>query len=125
MGAKMGHLDKSGATCLTLVWLLSRVDAGVGLEVGWSVKLGTTDVAVVGFCTCVNGLVAGQVAFVAEGSLAAVTLVWLVTVDLDHVVFKGIFFYELGVTPVAEVGVVFTAGGGVLRVQFGGVISAV
>lgn len=135
----LSHLDKSGAACLTLVWLLSRVDAGVGLEVGWSIKLGTTDVAVVGFCTwrsrsaggamnknshihevslmvfimgkfkvtCVNGLVAGQVAFVAEGSLAAVTLVWLVAVDLDHVVFKGIFLYELGVTPITEVGVVF------------------
>lgn len=57
--------------------------------------------------TGVNGLVAGQVALVAEGSLAAVTLVWLVTVDLDHVVFQGIFLYELGVTPVAEVGAVF------------------
>lgn len=45
------HLDKSGATSLTLVWLFSRMDAGVGLEVGWSVKLGTTDVAVVGLRT--------------------------------------------------------------------------
>lgn len=34
---------------------------------------------------------AGQVALVAEGSLAGVTLVWLVTVDLGHVVFEGIF----------------------------------
>lgn len=54
-----------------------------------------------------NGLVAGQVALVAEGSLAAVTLVWLVTVDLDHVVFQRIFICELGVTTIAEVGVVF------------------
>ncbi len=57
--------------------------------------------------TCVNGLVAGQVSLVAEGSLATVALVWLVTVDLDHVVFKGIFLYELRVTPVAEIGVAF------------------
>lgn len=57
--------------------------------------------------TCMNSLVAGQVALVAEGSLAAVTLVWLVTVDLGHVVFQGIFITELGVTTIAEVGVVF------------------
>ncbi len=57
--------------------------------------------------TGVNGLVAGQVALVAEGSLAAVTLVWLVTVDLDHVVSQGVFLHELGVTPVAEICVVF------------------
>lgn len=86
----------------------------MGLEVGWSVELGTTDVAVVGLRTGVNGLVAGKIALVAKGSLAAVTLVWLITVDLDHVIFKGIFLYELGVTPIAEVGAVFTAGGGVL-----------
>lgn len=46
------HLDKSGAACLTLVWLLSRVDAGMGLEVGWSVELSTADVAAVRLCTC-------------------------------------------------------------------------
>lgn len=45
------HLDKSGTACLTLVWLLSRVDAGVGLEVGRSVELSTTDAALVGFRT--------------------------------------------------------------------------
>lgn len=45
------HLDKSGAARLTLVWLFSRVDAGVSLEVGWSVELSTTDVAVVGLRT--------------------------------------------------------------------------
>lgn len=44
----LSHLNKSGAACLTLVWLLSRVDAGVGLEVGWPVELGAADVAVVG-----------------------------------------------------------------------------
>ncbi len=47
----LSHLDKPGTACLALVWLLSRVDAGVGLEVGWSVELCTTDVAVVGLCT--------------------------------------------------------------------------
>lgn len=59
-----------------------------------------------GNLTSVNGLVAGQIALVAESSLAVVTLVWLVTVDLAHVVFQGVFLDELGVTPVA-VGVVF------------------
>lgn len=53
-----------------------------------------------------NGLVAGQVALVAEGGLAVVTLVWLVAVHLGHVVFQGVFLDELGVTPIAEVGVV-------------------
>lgn len=114
MGAKMGHLDKSGTTRLTLVWLFSRVDAGMGLEVGWPVELSAADVAVVRLCTGVNGLVAGQVALVAEGSLAEVTLVWLVTVHLGHVFFQGIFICELGVTPVAEVYGAFTAGGGIL-----------
>lgn len=50
-----------------------------------------------------DGFVAGQVALVAEGSLAAVTLVWLVAVHLGHVLLQGIFFRELGVTAVAEV----------------------
>ena len=57
--------------------------------------------------TSVNGLVAGQVALVAEGGLAAVTLVWLVAVHLRHVFFQGILLRELGVAPVAEVDVVF------------------
>lgn len=35
--------------------------------------------------TRVDGLVAGEVAFVAEGSLAAVTLVWFVAVCLQRV----------------------------------------
>lgn len=104
------------------------------LEVGRSVELGAADVAVVGFCTWnqtsrqstvkfldmnlmvnrgnkksrtgVNGLVAGQVTLVAEGGLAVVTLVWLVAVHLGHVVLQRVFLDELGVTPVAEVGVV-------------------
>lgn len=83
----------------------------MGLEVGWSVELSTADVAVVRLRSGVNGLVAGQVAFIAERSLAAIALVWLVTVDLEHVVFQGIFLCEFGVAPVAEVCVVFTAGG--------------
>lgn len=70
-------------------------------EVNLMVQLGMISL------TGVNRLVAGQVALVAEGSLAAVALVWLVTVDLDHVVFQGILLYELGVTSVAEVRVVF------------------
>lgn len=57
--------------------------------------------------TSMNSLMAGQVAFVAEGRLAAVTLVWLVAVNLDHVVFEGIFLHELGVTPIAEISVAF------------------
>lgn len=43
------YLDKSGTARLTLVWLFSRVDPGMSFEVGWSVKLSTTDVAVVRF----------------------------------------------------------------------------
>lgn len=45
------HLDESGAARLTLVWLFSRVDAGVSLEIGRSVKLRAADVAVVWLCT--------------------------------------------------------------------------
>lgn len=45
------NLHKSGAARLTLVRLFSRVDAGVRLEVGRSVELGATDVAVVRFRT--------------------------------------------------------------------------
>lgn len=48
----LSYLDKSGATRLTLVWLFSGVDAGVGLEVGRSVELGAADVAVVRLCAC-------------------------------------------------------------------------
>lgn len=63
----------------------------MSFEIGWPVKLSSADVAVVRLCTCVNSLMAGQVALVAEGSLAAVTLVWLVAVDLGHVLFERIF----------------------------------
>lgn len=53
-----------------------------------------------------NGFVAGQVALVAEGGLAVVTLVWLVAVHLDHVVFQRVLLYKLRVAAVAEVAVV-------------------
>lgn len=101
MGAKVGHLHESGSAGLTLVWLFSRVDADVSLEVGWSVELSTADVAVVRLRTGVDRLVTGQVALVAEGGLATVALVWLIVVDLDHVVFQGVFLCEFGVTSVA------------------------
>lgn len=45
------HLDKSGTARFTLVWLFSGVDTSMGLEIGWSVKLGAADVAVVWLCT--------------------------------------------------------------------------
>lgn len=41
------HLNKSGTTCVTLVRLFARVDASVGFEVGWSVELSSTYVAVI------------------------------------------------------------------------------
>lgn len=41
------YLDESGAARLALVRLFSRVDAGVSLEIGRSVKLGAADVAAV------------------------------------------------------------------------------
>lgn len=50
---------------------------------------------------------AGQVALVAESSLAAVALVWLVTVHLKHVLFQRFVFGELGVTFVTEERAVF------------------
>lgn len=52
--------------------------------------------------TGVNGLVAGQVALVAEGGLAAVALVWLVAVDLQHVLLQRLVLGKLGVTFVTE-----------------------
>lgn len=44
--------------------------------------------------TCVDGLVAGQVAFVAEGSLATVALVRLLSVDLRRGVPGALVFGE-------------------------------
>ena len=57
--------------------------------------------------TCVDRFVAGEVSFVAESCLAAVTFVWLVTVDLKHVAFKRLLLCELGVAFVAKVCTVF------------------
>lgn len=53
-----------------------------------------------------NSFVAGQVALVAKGGLTVVTLVWLIAVHLDHVVFQRVFLHELGVVAVAEGAVV-------------------
>lgn len=49
--SRSSHLHKPGTARLALVWLLSRVDAGVGLEVSWTVELSSADVAVVRLCT--------------------------------------------------------------------------
>lgn len=57
--------------------------------------------------TCVDGLVAGQVAFVSERGLTAVALVWLVAVYLEHVLFQRIVLRKLGVTFVTEERTVF------------------
>ena len=60
-----------------------------------------------GSLTSVDRLVAGQVALVAEGGLAAVTPVGLVAVVLEHVALQGVRLGELGVTLVAEERVAF------------------
>lgn len=49
-----------------------------------------------------DSLVAGEVALVAESSLAAVTLVWLVAVHLKHVLFQRFILGKLGVTFVTK-----------------------
>lgn len=49
-----------------------------------------------------DSLVAGKVALVAESSLAAVTLVWLVAVYLKHVLFQRFVFGKLRVTFITE-----------------------
>lgn len=54
-----------------------------------------------------DGLVAGEVALVAESGLTAVTLVWLVAVDLKHVLFQGFVVGKLGVAFVTEERTVF------------------
>lgn len=60
--------------------------------------------------TCVDSLVACEVPLVAESSLAAVTLVWLVTVHLKHVLFERFVLGKLGVTFIAEECPVFYSG---------------
>lgn len=61
-------------------------------------------------CTCVDGFVAGEVPLVAEGGLAAVTLVGLVTVDLQRMSLEGGLLGEPAVTLVAEEGSVLWEG---------------
>lgn len=46
---------------------------------------------------------AGEVPFVTECSLASVTLVWLISMDLEHVAFQGVRLRKLCVAFVAEV----------------------
>lgn len=82
----------------------------MGLEVSWSVELSTADVTAIRFLSCVDGFVAGEVSFVAEGSLAPVTFVWLVTVDLESVSFKSILLCIFGVAFMAKECSIFTAG---------------
>lgn len=53
---------------------------------------------------------AGEVPFVTEGSLASVTLVWLISMDLEHVSFQGVRFRKLCVALVAEVGTILCNG---------------
>lgn len=60
--------------------------------------------------TCVDSLVAGEVPLVAESSLAAVTLVWLVAVHLKHVLFEGLVLSKFGITFIAEERPVFCSG---------------
>lgn len=50
-GGSSPHLDESGPTRFALVWLFSRVDTSMSLEIGWPVKLSSADVAVVWLCT--------------------------------------------------------------------------
>lgn len=54
--------------------------------------------------TRVDGLVAGEVALVAEGGLAAVTLVGFVTVRLQRVPLEGSLLRKAAVTLIAEEG---------------------
>ena len=46
------HLDKSGSVRFAFVGLLSRVNSGVGFQVGRSVELGPANVTTIGFLTC-------------------------------------------------------------------------
>lgn len=55
-------------------------------------------------CTCVDSFVAGEVPLVAKGGLAAVTLVGLVTVDLQRMSLERGLLGEPAVTLIAEEG---------------------
>lgn len=50
--AKESHLDKSGSTGIAVVGLFPRVDAGVGLQVGWPVELGSAHIAAIRLLSC-------------------------------------------------------------------------
>lgn len=57
-----------------------------------------------------DSLVACKVSLVAESSLAAVTLVWLVAVHLEHVLFQRFVFGKLGVAFITEECTIFCSG---------------
>ena len=97
------------ATYFTFVGLFSRVNSSVGLQVGWPIELRSTNVTAIGFLTRVDSLVAGEVALVAEGGLAAITFVWFVTVRLQRVPLERGLLRETAVTFVAEEGPILTA----------------
>lgn len=118
VSTEVGHLDESGPAGLALVGFLSGVDACVGFQVGRPVELCPADVAAVRFFSCVDGFVAGEVPLVAEGGLAAVTLVGLVAVDLQRVSLEGGLLGEPAVALVAEEGSVLAAGVRVFRLGF-------
>lgn len=61
-------------------------------------------------CTCVDGFVAGKVPLVAKGGLAAVTLVGLVTVDLQRMSLERGLLREPAVTLIAEEGSILWEG---------------
>lgn len=71
-----------------------------------------------------DSLVAGEVALVAESSLAAVTLVWLVAVHLKHVLFERFVFGELGVAFITEECPVFCSGSVMVNVRLSSQIAA-
>lgn len=52
--------------------------------------------------TCVDSLVTGEVALVAERRLAAVTLVWLVAVNWDNMICQRFIFSKRTVAFIAE-----------------------
>lgn len=57
----MKYLNESSPAGLTLVWLFSRVDTRVGLEVSWSIELCAADVASIRLLSCkVNRSIRGM-----------------------------------------------------------------
>lgn len=114
VGTEVGYLHKPGPTGFTFVGLFSRVNSSVGLQVGRPIELRSTNVTAIGFLTCVDSLVAGEVAFVAEGGLAAVTFVWFVAMRLQRVPLERGLFGKTAVTFVAEEGPILTTRIGIL-----------